>query len=49
MQQKVVVAAKPKLCVRNINKKLKLKGERIKEFKSEDSALSKKTTDFAVI
>ena len=47
MQQKVLLAAKPKLCVRNINKKLKLKGQKIKEFKSEVSALSKKTTDLA--
>ena len=41
VQQKVVVSAKPKLCVRNVNKKLKCKDEKIKEFKSEVSALSK--------
>lgn len=41
VQQKVVVTAKPKLCVRNVNKKLKRKDEKIKEFKSEVSALSK--------
>ena len=41
VQQKVVVSAEPKLCVRNVNKKLKHKDEKIKEFKSEVSALSK--------
>ena len=41
VQQKVVVTAKPKLCVRNFNKKVKRKDEKIKEFKSEISALSK--------
>ena len=41
MQQKIVVTAKPKVCVRNVNKKLKRNDERIKEFKFEVSALSK--------
>ena len=40
VQQKVVVTVKPKLCVRNVNKKLKRKVEKIKDFKSEVSALS---------
>ena len=41
MQQKIVVTAKPKVCVRNVNKKLKRNDERIKEFKFEVFALSK--------
>ena len=41
VQLKVVATAKPKLCVRNVNKKLKRKDEKINVFKSEISALSK--------
>ena len=46
VQQKVVVTAKPKLYVRNFNKKLKRKDEKIKKFKSEVSALSKENHRF---
>ena len=41
VQHKVVANAKPSVCVRNVNKKLKRRDAKIKEYKSEISAMSK--------
>ena len=48
VQQKVVVTAKPKLCVRNVNKKLKRKDEKLRNIKLKFLHCLKKTTDFTV-
>ena len=41
VQHKVVANAKSSMCVRNVNKKLKRRDAKIKEYKSEISAMSK--------
>ena len=45
--QKDVVAAKPKVCVRNINKKLKLKVKKLRSLNLKFLHCLKKTTDLA--